>query len=51
MTEEFKWTTEYMEALNKRLEAAGLPQFIIHDGFVYKDEIHQLLGIGIKLKD
>ncbi len=43
--------TSYIEDLNKRLAQAGLPQFIVKNGFVYKDELHEVLGIGIKLKD
>lgn len=45
------WTETYIQGLNKRLEAVGMPQFIISDGYVYKDELHKLLGIGIKLED
>ena len=48
---EISWTKSYMENLNKRLEAVGMPKFIIADGYVYKDELHQILGIGMKLTD
>lgn len=40
-----------MESLNERLKAAGLPPLIIHNGYVYKDELHRILGIGIKLEE
>ena len=48
---EVKWTKSYMESLNDRLAAVGMPAFIIEDGYVYKDELHKLLGIGVKLED
>lgn len=51
MTEDIKWTKSYIEDLNERLKAAGMPTFVIRDGFVYKDELHALLGIGIKLDE
>lgn len=51
MEEEIKWTKSYIESLNDRLEAVGLPKFIIADGNVYKDELHKILGIGIKLEE
>ena len=49
--EDVKWTKSYMESLNKRLKAVGMPQLIISDGYVYKDELHKLLGIGVKLEE
>ena len=49
--EDVKWTKSYMELLNKRLKAVGMPQLIICDGYVYKDELHKLLGIGVKLEE
>lgn len=50
--EEIKWTRSYMEDLNRRLEVAGLPKLVISDdGYVYKDELHKVLGIGIKLEE
>lgn len=51
MEENIKWTTPYFESLNKRLRAVGMPEFVIDNGFVYKDELHRLLGIGIKLEE
>lgn len=51
MYEDVKWTKTYFESLNKRLEAVGMPKFIIRDGFVYKDELHATLGIGKKLEE
>ena len=49
--EEIKWTKSYMESLNDRLEKVGMPKLIIDNGFVYKDELHKVLGIGIKLEE
>ena len=49
--DEIKWTKSYMESLNEQLEAVGLPKLIIEDGFVYKDELHRLLGIGVELEE
>lgn len=51
MSENIKWTKSYIESLNKRLENVGMPTFIIDNGFVYKDELHRILGIGIKLEE
>lgn len=49
--EQIQWTETYIRSLNKRLEEIGMPQFIIDNGYVYKDELHKILGIGIKLED
>lgn len=49
--EEIKWTKSYIESLNNRLDNVGLPKLIIDNGFVYKDKLHKILGIGIKLED
>lgn len=46
-----QWTKEYFEDLNKRSAEYGLPQVVIADGYVYKDELHRLLGIGVKLQE
>lgn len=51
MCEDIKWTKSYFESLNERLEAVGMPKFIVRDGFVYKDELHAILGIGKKLEE
>ena len=50
--EDIKWTIEYMEELNKRLKDANMPQLIIDktNMIVYKDELHKILGIGVKLE-
>ena len=50
MTNQVEWTESYIQQLNARLKNAGLPQLIIDNGFVYKDELHRFLGIGIKLQ-
>lgn len=44
------YTDDDWRHINKRLEAVGMPQLIIKNGYVYKDEIHLLLGIGLKIK-
>lgn len=51
--EKIKWTKSYIESLNDRLDKAGFSslKFIIDGGFVYKDELHRLCGIGIKLEE
>lgn len=51
MSDNVKWTKSYMESLNERLKVIGMPTFVIKNGFVYKDELHELLGIGIKLEE
>lgn len=48
---EIKWTKSYIESVNAMAEAIGFPPLIISDGYVYKDELHQFLGIGIKLEE
>lgn len=46
------WDLDYMKDLNERLGKAGLPKLVIDEEnkMVYKDELHKLLGIGIKVK-
>ena len=51
MEENIKWTKSYIESLNERLRAVGMPEFVIDNGFVYKDELHKLLGVGIRLEE
>lgn len=51
MTDNIKWTKSYIESLNERMKAVGMLPFVIRDGFVYKDELHALLGIGVKLEE
>ena len=41
---------DYYEKLNERLRAVGLPELIISGNAVYKDALHEYLGIGIKLE-
>ena len=49
-----EWTIEYFEKLNKRAEELGCPWLkVIIDKehkMVYKDLVHQILGIGIALE-
>lgn len=51
--DEVKWTVEYMKSINRRLEAVELPTLVIDEDskMVYKDQLHQLLGIGIHLEE
>jgi hypothetical protein len=51
--EKVKWTVEYTKGLNSRLEAVGLPTLVIDEvnHMVYKDELHKLLGIGVRLEE
>ena len=41
---------EYYLELNKRLKEVGLPELIVTKDFVYKDELHEYLGIGLRLE-
>ncbi len=50
-TNGIKWTKSYIESVNERARAIGFPELIISDGYVYKDELHKILGIGIKLEE
>lgn len=45
------WTISDVKEINERLINVGLPELIIDEekGMVYKDNIHKLLGIGLKL--
>lgn len=43
-------TEKEWQELNLRLRDAGMPQLIIKDGYVYKDELHMILGIGLKIE-
>ena len=42
---------EYYIELNKKLKEYGLPELIVTDRFVFKDKIHEFLGIGIELDE
>ncbi len=48
-----KWTMSDFKDLNKRLEKVGLPKVIIDEEscMVYKDELHRILGIGVKVNN
>lgn len=48
---EIKWTKSLIERVNERAGALGFPELIISDGYVYRDELHRILGIGIKLEE
>lgn len=50
-TNEIKLTKSYMESINERCRAIGFPELVIADGYVYKDELYRILGIGIKLEE
>lgn len=43
-------TEKEWQELNLRLREVGMPQLIIKDCYVYKDELHMLLGIGLKIE-
>lgn len=51
MEDNIKWTKEYIDSVNERAERIGFPKLIVSDGYVFKDELHRLLGIGIKLEE
>ena len=46
------WTVLDVKELNERLKNVGLPRLILDEEhmMVYKDDIHQILGIGLPLK-
>lgn len=48
--EDLPTNREFYLELNERLEKVGLPKLIVTKDFVYKDELHQYLGIGIRLE-
>ena len=45
-----KWTKSFVEEFNRKAESIGFPTLLISNGYVYKDELHMILGIGIKLE-
>ena len=47
------WTVSDVKNFNERLKKVGMPQFILDEEkkIVYKDYLHQILGIGLKLKE
>ena len=47
------WNVSKVKELQERLKAVGMPQFVFdeEERMLYKDEIHKLLGIGIKVKE
>ena len=50
-SDELPRNKEFWLELNERLKAVGLPQLIITDNAVYKDALHEFLGIGYLLED
>ena len=50
-TNEIRQTKFFVEGVNQRARAIGFPELIISDGSVYKDELHRILRIGIKLEE
>lgn len=48
--EDLPTNREFYLELNERLESVGLPTLIITNDCVYKDKLHQYLGIGIRLE-
>lgn len=48
--EDLPTNKEYYIGLNKRLKKAGFPELVIEGDMVFKDELHKILGIGIKLE-
>lgn len=50
--DDIEWTVDYFKNLNKRLEAVGMPTFIIDEEnkMVYKDVVHVALGLGVHLE-
>ena len=50
-SDELPRNKDFWLELNERLKAVGLPQLIITDNAVYKDALHEFLGIGYLLED
>lgn len=50
-TDNIRWIKSFIEDVNQKARAIGFPELIISDGYVYKDELHRILGIGIKLEE
>lgn len=52
MEEKIEWTVDYFKKFNERASKLGLPTVIIDEKkmMVYKDEIHKILNIGVKLE-
>lgn len=48
--EDLPTNKEYYIEFNKKAREYGLPELIIGDDMVFKDEWHRFLGIGIKLE-
>ena len=48
--EELPTNKEYYIELNKKLKKYGLPELIVTDEYVFKDKLHEYLGIGFKLE-
>ena len=48
--EELPRDKQYYLELNEKLKQYGLPTLVVDDDYVYKDEIHKLLDIGIPLE-
>lgn len=49
--EDLPTNKEFYLELNERLKKVGLPQLIVTDKFVFKDKLHEYLGIGILLDE
>lgn len=48
--EDLPTNRSYYIALNEKLRQYGLSQLIVEDDMVFKDELHKILGIGLKLE-
>lgn len=50
-----EWTIDYFKWMNKRAEELGMSYLKViideKNKIIYKDSIHQLLGIGIKVEN
>lgn len=46
-----KITKSMVDNVNALCKSLNMPQLIVENGYVYRDELHKALGLGIKLDD
>lgn len=46
-----KITKSMVDNVNALCRSLNMPQLIVENGYVYRDELHKALGLGIKLDD
>lgn len=48
---EEKITKSMIDNVNALCRSLNKPQLIVENGYVYIDELHKILGLGVKLDD